>query len=63
VLGEKANATRPEIEQILIRCEKEIDRRAVRARALHHPPPDREGGHRGAGIAGLLHLFAVVPLA
>ncbi|MCX7646365.1 MAG: glutamate synthase large subunit [Rhodobacteraceae bacterium] len=25
VLGEKANATRPEIEQILIRCEKEID--------------------------------------
>ncbi|MDP4031583.1 MAG: glutamate synthase large subunit, partial [Pseudorhodobacter sp.] len=26
VLGEKANATRPEIEQILIRCEKAIDR-------------------------------------
>ena len=26
VLGEKANATRPEIEQILIRCETEIDR-------------------------------------
>ncbi|MFV0385528.1 glutamate synthase large subunit, partial [Paracoccus sp. (in: a-proteobacteria)] len=25
VLGDKANATRPEIEQILIRCEKEID--------------------------------------
>ncbi len=25
VLGEKANATRPEIEQILIRCEKPID--------------------------------------
>ena len=25
VLGEKANATRPEIEQILIRCDKEID--------------------------------------
>ncbi|MEI2805815.1 MAG: glutamate synthase large subunit [Albidovulum sp.] len=25
VLGEKANATRPEIEQILIRCETEID--------------------------------------
>ncbi|MDO5647573.1 glutamate synthase large subunit [Paracoccus sp. (in: a-proteobacteria)] len=25
VLGEKANATRPEIEQILIRCEKDID--------------------------------------
>lgn len=26
VLGEKANATRPEIEQILIRCEKDLDR-------------------------------------
>ncbi|VDC20425.1 glutamate synthase large subunit [Pseudogemmobacter humi] len=26
VLGEKANATRPEIEQILIRCDKDIDR-------------------------------------
>ncbi len=26
VLGEKANATRPEIEQILIRCEKDQDR-------------------------------------
>ncbi|MGB3313314.1 MAG: glutamate synthase large subunit [Albidovulum sp.] len=26
MLGEKANATRPEIEQILIRCEKDIDR-------------------------------------
>ncbi|WP_052081377.1 glutamate synthase large subunit [Paracoccus halophilus] len=25
VLGEKANATRPEIEQILIRCDKDID--------------------------------------
>ena len=24
-LGEKANATRPEIEQILIRCEKDMD--------------------------------------
>ncbi|WP_134726397.1 glutamate synthase large subunit [Paracoccus luteus] len=28
VLGEKANATRPEIEQILIRCEKDIDHEA-----------------------------------
>ena len=28
VLGEKANATRPEIEQILIRCEKDIDEEA-----------------------------------
>jgi glutamate synthase domain-containing protein 1 len=25
VLGEKANATRPEIEQILVRCEKDVD--------------------------------------
>ena len=28
VLGDKANATRPEIEQILIRCEKDIDEEA-----------------------------------
>ncbi|KFI28872.1 glutamate synthase large subunit [Paenirhodobacter enshiensis] len=28
VLGEKANVTRPEIEQILIRCEKDIDQEA-----------------------------------
>ncbi len=28
VLGEKANATRPEIEQILIRCDKDIDEEA-----------------------------------
>ncbi len=28
VLGEKANATRPEIEQILIRCDKDIDSEA-----------------------------------
>jgi glutamate synthase (NADPH/NADH) large chain/glutamate synthase (ferredoxin) len=58
VIGEKANATRPEIEQILIRCEKARPRR-VRARALHHPPPDREGGARGAASQGLLRLFAV----
>ena len=44
VLGDKANATRPEIEQILIRCEKDMDEETVRARTLHHPPPDREGG-------------------
>ena len=28
VLGDKANATRPEIEQILIRCEKDLDHEA-----------------------------------
>ena len=28
VLGDKANATRPEIEQILIRCDKDIDEEA-----------------------------------
>jgi glutamate synthase (NADPH) large chain len=52
VLGDKANATRPEIEQILIRCDQGHRRRAVRARAVHHPPPDREGA-RAAQIQGL----------
>jgi glutamate synthase (NADPH/NADH) large chain len=43
VLGEKANATRPEIEQIMISNSKGSDEEDVRARALRHPPPDREG--------------------
>ena len=49
-LGEKANATRPEIEQILIRCEKDIDeeqferelyiiRRRIERAGNHQPPP------------------------
>ena len=54
VLGDKANATRPEIEQILIRCEKDIDdeaferelyiirrrieRAAIAARGEYRPP-------------------------
>ena len=60
VLGEKANATRPEIEQILIRCEKDIDAGAVRARAVHHPPPDREGGDGGAD-PGDVPVLPVLP--
>ena len=61
VIGEKANATRPEIEQIMIGHAKAWTRR-VRARALSHPPADREGGDRGEHQR-LLHLLAVVPLA
>jgi glutamate synthase (NADPH) large chain len=52
VLGEKANATRPEIEQILIRERQGRGRGDLRARALRHPPPDREGG-AAAHIQGL----------
>jgi glutamate synthase (NADPH) large chain len=48
VLGEKANATRPEIEQILIRERQGHGRGGLRARALRHPPADREGRRRGA---------------
>ena len=62
VLGDKANATRPEIEQILIRCDKGDRRGDVRARALHHPPPDREGGD-GRADSGLLPVLAVLPAA
>jgi len=46
VLGEKANATRPEIEQILIPNDKDIDDEAIRTRTLHHPPPDRKSRRR-----------------
>jgi glutamate synthase (NADPH/NADH) large chain len=60
VLGEKANATRPEIEQILIRCEKDIDQGAVRARAVHHPPPDRESRQR-RWHSGHVSVQPVVP--
>ena len=41
-IGEKANATRPEIEQIMIRNARGTDERDVRARPLRHPPPHRE---------------------
>ncbi len=52
-LGEKANATRPEIEQILISNTKGVGRGNLRARALRHPPPDREGRRRRAVSRGL----------
>ena len=42
VLGEKANATRPEIEQIMIGNPKGVDEDQLRARSLPHPPPHRE---------------------
>ena len=61
VIGEKANATRPEIEQIMIANSTGDVGGAVRARSLRHPPPHREGGDRGED-QGLLHLLAVLPL-
>ena len=42
VIGEKANATRPEIEQIMIANSQGRRRGDVRARPLPHPPPHRE---------------------
>ncbi|GAB4382164.1 glutamate synthase large subunit [Albidovulum sp.] len=52
VLGEKANATRPEIEQILIRCEKEIDREQFE-RELYIIRRRIEKAALAANIAGL----------
>ena len=63
-IGEKANATRPEIEQIMIRNPRAGEAgpaTRVRARPLRDPPPDREAGDRGAD-SGTLRLLAVVPL-
>ncbi|AXC49253.1 glutamate synthase large subunit [Paracoccus suum] len=52
VLGEKANATRPEIEQILIRCEKDLDREAFE-RELYVIRRRIERAAIAAQIAGL----------
>ncbi len=52
VLGEKANATRPEIEQILIRCEKDIDEEAFE-RELYIIRRRIEKAATAAGIAGM----------
>ena len=49
VLGEKANATRPEIEQILISNSKGVDEDTFERELVRHPPPDREGGGGGFG--------------
>ncbi|GGO32471.1 glutamate synthase [Gemmobacter aquaticus] len=51
VLGEKANATRPEIEQILIRCEKDIDQEQFE-RELYIIRRRIEKAVTAAGIAG-----------
>ena len=51
VLGEKANATRPEIEQILIRCEKAIDQEQFE-RELYIIRRRIEKAVTAAGIAG-----------
>ena len=62
VIGEKANATRPEIEQILFDDRQRADERADRARPLHHPPPHREA-RCARQHPELLHLLAVGALA
>ena len=61
VIGEKAIATRPEIEQIVIGNPKGAERRRVRARAVPDPPPDRAPRARRAHPR-LLHLLDLVPL-
>ena len=52
VLGEKANATRPEIEQILIRCEKDIDHEQFE-RELYIIRRRIEKAATAAGIQGM----------
>ncbi len=51
-LGEKANATRPEIEQILIRCEKDIDEEQFE-RELYIIRRRIEKAATAAGIGGM----------
>ncbi len=52
VLGEKANATRPEIEQILIRCEKDMDEEQFE-RELYIIRRRIEKAATAAGIVGM----------
>ncbi len=52
VLGDKANATRPEIEQILIRCEKDIDQEQFE-RELYIIRRRIEKAANAAGIQGM----------
>ena len=61
VIGDKAIATRPEIEQIVIGNPKGAERRRFRARAVPDPPPDRAPRARRAHPR-LLHLLDLVPL-
>jgi glutamate synthase domain-containing protein 1 len=59
VIGEKANATRPEIEQILIgRGEPAARQPRVREAALHPAPAHGEGGDRRE-YRRVLRLLAV----
>ena len=53
VIGEKANATRPEIEQIMIANSQGRQRGDVRDRPLRHPPPHREARRAEEGIGEL----------
>ena len=62
VIGEKANATRPEIEQILIGRSAQARQPRVREAALHPAPAHGEGGDRREHRR-VLRLLAVVPLA
>jgi glutamate synthase (NADPH/NADH) large chain len=59
-IGEKANATRPEIEQILVWNPRGRTTH-LRARPLRDPPPHRAAGDRVADPRAL-HLLAVLPL-
>ena len=52
MLGDKANATRPEIEQILIRCEKDIDQEQFE-RELYIIRRRIEKAATAAGIQGM----------
>ena len=61
VLGDKANATRPEIEQILIRCEKDIDQEDFE-RELYIIRRRIEKAASAAGISGL-YLASRCPAA
>ena len=62
IIGEKANATRPEIEQIMFAAGEAMRRRDARPPPLSLPPPHREARARGLD-PGLLRLLAVDALA
>ena len=62
VLGEKANATRPEIEQILIRCEKDLDEEEFE-RELYIIRRRIEKAAVAAQIRRPLPRLAVLPVA
>ena len=61
VIGEKANATRPEIEQIMICNSRGVDEEQFEVDLYRDPPAHREGGDRGEH-QGFLHLLPLLPL-